>query len=343
MASHPQRKQLQVFPPVAEFIVGNPLRKLARDHQWLRQLLWRVDFGIIWLLGQLCRLLPVDTASRLGNAVGCWIGPMMKNKSAIYRANMAIAFPALSGAELDRLVRQAWGRPGRILAEYPHLATLLAEPDRLIIDIREPIETYRNPAIPCVIVTAHQSNWEVVCSAMAKLGIPNASLYSPPTNPLLDRMLLESRRALNCELLPRENSTRLLMRALKNGQTAAMVMDRRVDDGKPIRFFGRDKPSTIMPAKLALKFKCDLVPVQVERLQDAHYRVTFHAPVRPRDLSASETDQAIDMIQQVHYQFEDWIRQHPEDWFCSKRLWPKGDVPPTQESGRDADTDSYAV
>src|SRR5512137_606713 len=113
MTSHPQRKQLQVFPPVAEFIVGNPLRKLARDHQWLRQLLWRVDFGIIWLLGQLCRLLPVDTASRLGNALGCWIGPMMKNKSAIYRANMAIAFPALSGAELDRLVRQAWGRTGR--------------------------------------------------------------------------------------------------------------------------------------------------------------------------------------------------------------------------------------
>ena len=134
-------------------------------------------------------------------------------------------------------------------------------------------------------MTAHQSNWEVVCSAMAKLGIPNASLYSPPTNPLLDRMLLESRRALNCELLPRENSARLLMRALKQGQTAAMVMDRRVDDGKPIRFFGRDKLSTIMPARLALKFNCDLVPVQVERLQDAHYRVTFHPPVRPRDTS----------------------------------------------------------
>jgi len=343
MISRPQRKQLQVIPPVAEFIVGNPLRKMARDREWLRQVLWRVDFGIIWLLGQFCRLLPIDTASRLGNAVGCWIGPMMKNKYAIYRANMAIAFPTLSAKELDQLVTRAWGRGGRILAEYPHLATLLAEPDRLIIDIRESIETYHNPSKPCVIVTAHQSNWEVVCSAMAKLGIPNASLYSPPTNPLLDRMLLKSRRALNCELLPAENSARLLMRALKNGQTAAMVMDRRVDDGKPIRFFGRDKPSTIMPAKLALKFNCDLVPVQVERLQDARFRVTFHPPVRPRDTSVSETAQAIDMIQQVHNQFENWIRQQPEDWFCSKRLWPKGEIQPTEEAGRDADTDSCAV
>lgn len=328
---------------MAEFIVGNPLRKWARDHRLVREALWRLDFVFIWLLMKVAQLLPIDTASRLGDKMGSWIGPRLKNKSAIYRANMAIAFPELSDAEIDQLVSRAWGRSGRVLAEYPHLATILADEDRLQIDIREPIETYTNPARPCVIVTAHQSNWEVVCSAMAKMGIPNASLYSPPTNPLLDRMLLESRRALNCELLPRENSARLLMRALKQGQTAAMVMDRRVDEGKPIDFFGRDKPSTILPAKLALKFNCDLVPVQVERLLDARYRVTFHPPVRPRDTSVDETAQAVDMIQQVHHQFENWIRSQPEDWFCSKRLWPKGKTPKTEEAGSDADTDSYAA
>ena len=176
---------------------------------------------------------------------------------------------------------------------------------------------------------------------MAKLGIPNVSLYSPPSNPLLDRMLLESRQALNSDLLPRDNSTRLLMRALKNGQSIAMVMDRRVDEGKLIRFFGRDKLSTIMPAKLALKLSCDLVPVQVERLQDAHYRVIFHPPVRPENTSVDETTQAINMIQQIHQQFENWIRQQPEDWFCSKRLWPKEKTQQTKESDSDADTEPY--
>lgn len=328
---------------MAEFIVGNPLRKWARDHRVLREVLWRIDFAMVWLVTKLARMLPVDTASRFGDRIGSWIGPKLKQKTAIYRANLAIAFPELSAAQLDELVTRAWGRSGRVMAEYPHLATILAEDDRLQIDIREPIEAYTNPTRPCVIVTAHQSNWEVVCSAMAKLGMPNASLYSPPSNPLLDRMLLESRRALNCELLPRENSARLLMRALKQGKTAAMVMDRRVDEGKAIRFFGRDKLSTIMPAKLALKFNCDLVPVQVERLQDARFRVTFHPPVRPRDASADENEQAIDMIEQVHTQFENWIRQQPEDWFCSKRLWPKRKLDNTEETGHDADTDSYAA
>ena len=321
---------------MAEFIVGNSLRRLAREHRFLRRLLWRLDFALVWVVASLARLLPIDAASRFGNRVGGWIGPMLKSKTAIYRENMGLAFPELDDAELDQLVRQAWGRAGRIMTEYVHLDTLISDPERLTIDIREPIETYSNPARPCVMVSAHQSNWEVAGAAIARLGIPNVTLYSPPTNPLLDRMLLDSRRSLNCELLPRDNSARLLVRALKRGRTAAMVIDRRVDDGKPIRFFGHEKLSSIMPAKLALKFNCDLVPVQVERLRDAHFRVTFHRPVRARDADADEATRAIDMTQQIHEQFESWIRQEPQDWFCSKRLWPKVNIDQTQEAGGNA-------
>jgi len=331
---------------VAEFIVGSPLRKFARKHRFLQLLLWRLDFALVWLVVKAAKLLPVDTASRFGERVGSFVGPRMKRKTTTYMENMATAFPELTGVELDRVVARSWGRAGRIMAEYPHLNTILNEPGRLVIDIREPIETYSNPTNPCVMVSAHQSNWEVVCSAMSKMGIPNASLYSPPTNPYLNSMLLESRRALNCELLPRDNSARLLMRALKQGRTAGMVIDRRVDEGQPIEFFGRDKLTTIMPARLAQKFHCDLVPVQVERLKDARYRVTFHPPVRPTATNADETAQAIDMIQQVHHQFEDWIRQQPQDWFCSKRLWWRAKRNPwnsKKEAGRNAGIDRHAA
>lgn len=327
---------------MAEFIVGSPLRKIARKHEFLRQLLWRIDFALIWLLQKLLQALPIDLSSRCGERLGTWVGPKLKSKSAIYRENLAIAFPDLGEAQLNELVQRSWGRAGRVMAEYAHLETILKDAGRVQIDIREPIDTYSNPSIPCVIVTSHQSNWEVVCSAMASMSIPNASLYSPPSNPFLNRLLLKSRAALNCELLPRDNSVRPLMRALKQGRTAAMVMDRRVDEGHPIRFFGHDKLSTLMPAKLAIKFDCPLVPVQVERLQDARFKVTFHRPIHPCEPSADEDERAIDMITQVHAQFEAWAREKPTDWFCSKRLWPKGKLNKLKEAGPQAGTDSYA-
>lgn len=323
---------------MAEFILGNPLRKLARKHRPLASALQWLDFALVWVVVQFSRLLPVDLGSRLGRRVGALIGPRLKAKNEIVMANLAVAFPEMTRQQRAELARDIWGQAGRVLTEYAHLEDILHAPDRLEIDLREQIVTYSDTSRPCVIVTAHQSNWEVVCSAMAKLGMPNASLYSPPSNPKLDRMLLESRRALNCELVPRENAARPLMRALQSGRTAAMVMDRRVPDGAAIEFFGRDKESTLLPAKLALKFGCDMVPVQVQRLKDARFRVTFHPPVTASDPGAEENSQAEDMIQQVHRQFEDWVRQHPEDWFCSKRLWAKGKMKTSTEAANRAES-----
>lgn len=329
---------------MAEFIVGSPLRKIARKRPWLQRSLWWVDFALVWSLIRLFSLLPVDFASRLGQRMGRWIGTLMRRKTAIYRENFAVAFPYLNESELEELAREAWGRAGRVLAEYPHLDKILADDERLEIVIDEPVPTYEDPSQPCVIVTAHLCNWEVVCSAMAKLGMPNASLYSPPTNPYLDRMLSDSRRALNCELLARDNSARPLMRAMKSGRTAGMVIDRRVDEGRSVSFFGHDKLSTLMPAKLAQKFDCAVVPVHVERLHDARYRVTFEKPISACNPDAGEQEQAVDIIQQVHGRFEDWIRKNPADWFCSKRLWDKNTYKPAANGPRaDSDMDSYAA
>lgn len=324
--------------------MGNSLRKLAREHRFLQRALWRLDFALVSLVAWLARRMPIDTASRFGERLGRWIGPKMSHKTAIVRDNLAVAFPELDSDARDALAIDIWGQAGRILGEYPHLDTILAEDDRLVIEIREPIASYTDPARPCVMVSAHQSNWEVVGSALARLGMPNASLYSPPSNPLLDKMLLESRQALNCELLPRDNSARLLVRALKQGRSVGMVMDRRVDEGQPVRFFGREKTSTLVPAKLALKHRCELVPVQVERLEGARYKVIFHPPVHPSDPQADENTQATDMIQQVHQQFEQWIRERPAHWFCSKRLWPKNTTAVgTAADARDDEVDSYAA
>ena len=99
---------------MAEFILGNPLRKVARKHRLLQRLLWRLDYGLIWTVVKLARLLPVDTASRYGERIGAWIGPKLRKKSAIFKENMRQAFPELGEDALDQLVRRAWGRSASI-------------------------------------------------------------------------------------------------------------------------------------------------------------------------------------------------------------------------------------
>lgn len=330
---------------MAEFIVGNAFRKIARKHQWLQNALWRLDFALVWCLINFFSLLPVDTSSRFGHRVGLIIGPMMKRKTAVYEDNFRIAFPQKSETEIQALARASWGTAGRILGEYSHMNKILNEHggERLEVEVQEPSGSLLDPNKPTVLVAAHLSNWEVLGVALARLGLPNTSLYSPPTNPWIDRMLRKSRESLQCELVPRDNSARRLMQSLKKGRTVGIIIDRRVDEGQQIPLFGQDKLTTTMPAKLALKFDCDLVPVRVERRKDANFKVTFYPPISPLNSDDCESDQAVNMIGQVHGLFEQWIRQQPQDWFCSKRLWPKRKPQsPTKHQG-EIDVDSYAA
>jgi KDO2-lipid IV(A) lauroyltransferase len=308
-----------------EFIVGNPLRKMVRKHEFLRRLLWRVDFALIWILLTLFRLLPVEWASTLGAKVGAFIGPLIRRKTAIMEENFRIVFPGKSPNEIKHQAKACWSSAGRVLSEYPHLDRILNDQgdQRLEVIVHDQALTLRDRKGPAIVIGAHLSNWELSAFALGRLGIVNSVLYTPLTNPWLDRLLLESRAALNCELLPRDNSARLLVERLKTGGTIGMLVDRPVAGGKPVPFFGREKSTTLMPAKLALKFDCDLIPSRVERIKGAHFRVTYLPPVRPANPDDCKNDQALDMMRQLHQLFESWIRQRPEDWFCSTRVWPK--------------------
>lgn len=306
---------------MAEFILGSPLKPLARRLPRLRRALWRLDQGFIRLLLALLRRLPVDRASRMGSRLGGLIGPLLRNKSRLLKENLAIAFPERSGEELDALVRDCWRQSGRILAEYPHLERLTADTTRFELDTR-----LCNPAAlqPCVVLSAHLSNWEVIGISLRQLGVPHMALYTPPSNPHINRLLRDSRAVMGCQLLPRDNSTRRLLRAMKDGNSVAMAVDRRVDEGTDITFFGHPKTSTLMPARLALKQGYAFIPTRVQRLEDARFRITFYPPITPADPGADERERAVDLMQQLHRQFESWIREQPAEWLCTKRLWPRG-------------------
>ena len=116
---------------------------------------------------------------------------------------------------------------------------------------------------------------------------------------------------------------RTLLRDLRAGRSIGMIMDQRVDTGVPIPFFGIDKYTTLVPARLALRHGYDLVPLRNERLGGSRFRVTFYAPLKPDDPTASEIEQAKQVTRKINLLFESWIRERPADWWCSKRRWPK--------------------
>jgi len=308
---------------LAKFIIGNAFRDKAFANPVARGVLWGVDMVFVGMLLGVFRILPVAWASALGARLGRLFGRIFKKRDRHVRANLSLAFPDRSPAEIAGLAGDVWANAGAVLAEYPNLYRI-ADPRRdfLEIEVVERIPAYDAPDRPVVFVAAHMANWEIPAAAIARLGFRPRIMYAPLANPWLDRLMLYYRAALGGDLVSRSAGLRGFLEALKNRNAVAMIIDRRIEGGKPLEFFGAEKASSVLPARLALRSKVPLVPVEIQRLPGARFRIRFHAPLVPGDPHADPESQAVDLTRQINAKFEDWIRARPGEWLCTSKIWP---------------------
>jgi KDO2-lipid IV(A) lauroyltransferase len=313
---------------MARLFLGSSLKKLADRAPAVRQVLWAIEALLVAVPLGLARLLPPGMASRAGARLLRLIGPHL-DKTRKFRRNLALAFPDRSAAEIEDLIRDNWGNVGATLAEFPHLPALARgrHSGRLEIVNHSNSAVFRAGGKPAIFVAAHLSNWELPAAAMAQLGLPVSGIYTPLQNPWLNRMLLKARAAIGCGLIPREGGIRAVMQELGKGRSIGLLVDQRVDAGEPVPFFGHDMTTSTTPAILALRYDCDLIPLRVERTAPARFRVTFYPPIPVPAEAPDKHHKAVHMTFEINKLFEEWIREQPYEWLCSKRRWAKDATP----------------
>ena len=104
-------------------------------------------------------------------------------------------------------------------------------------------------------------------------GISVAQIYRAANNPLMDRMIARYRGDQGEFVSKGRRSRAAAITALRRGTHLGLLADQKMNDGIPVPFFGR--PAMIAPA-LAV---CDVLPLRVERLDGARFRVTVFPPL----------------------------------------------------------------
>src|SRR5579875_934078 len=222
------------------------------------------------------RVLPLDWASGLGGFLGRTIGPRLGiTKRA--EENIKAAMPQLSALERAHVIAGMWENLGRVIAEYPHLDKFrLFEPNGRIegIDAGNILAT-RDPAKKYIFFSAHYGNWEIAIRTAAQAGFEVTGVYRAPNNPIVDRFMLWARGAEGGELVPKGDvAARAAFGALREGRALCMLVDQKMNDGIPVPFFGRDAMTAPALAVLALRYDCAVVPIRMERLKGARFRMT---------------------------------------------------------------------
>ncbi|HEY2884800.1 MAG TPA: hypothetical protein VGJ08_06270 [Rhizomicrobium sp.] len=290
----------------------------------LRTFRYVLEAALFFFFIGLFRMLGLDGAS----AVGGFIGRMILYRLPVAnrgRLNLRAAFPDLTSAEIEGILREVCDNLGRTVAEYAHLDKFdFGGPEARVEVVGSEIAKValaRGKGAICY--SGHFANWELMAFAGARLFSTEGEVYRPVNNPYVDKWLVAQRRKNGpVNQIPKGASgTRRLFTLLRRGQAACLLVDQKTNEGVPVPYFGRDAMTTPAPAAMALRLDCALVPASIERKKGSRFRCRVHPALEFAPSGDYERD-VVDLTALLTRKIEDIVRERPSQWLWIHRRWP---------------------
>jgi KDO2-lipid IV(A) lauroyltransferase len=284
---------------------------------------YRVEAWGVALIFALLGCLPLDAASAIGGMLARRIGPRLGVTNRA-RRNLRAALPEVSATQIEAILRGMWDNLGRVAAEYPHLRHLrvFGAGSRVETSGLEHLDQALAGGRRVILFGGHLGNWEIAALAAGQYGLDIAQIYRAANNPLIDGMIARMRGG-NGELIAKGAiASRRAVAALRRGGHVSLLADQKLNEGIAVPFFGRPVMTAPALALLALRFDCAVLPVRIERLQGARFRLTLYPPLELPCTGNRDADVAA-LMAAVNAALERWIRERPEQWFWVHSRWPE--------------------
>ncbi|ALJ08080.1 MULTISPECIES: lysophospholipid acyltransferase family protein [Brevundimonas] len=293
----------------------------GRATDWKQDVIWRLEAVGFQALFAFLRLLGVERASALGGWLLRTLGPLTGTQKTVMR-NLRIAFPEMPPDRREALAREQWDRTGRTFAELAVMDQLTPAGGRVEVVGMERLHALRDSGRPAVLISGHLANFEVMAAVIMASGVPCQVTYRAANNPYVDAQIRKSRERYGIRLFaPKGDGTRDLMAGMKRGDSIALLVDQKYNQGPEVEFFGQPVNASPGAARLALKFGTVMQPLSVVRLPGARFRVTAHEPITVRE-TEDKAAAVLAGIQAANRFVEDRVREVPEDWFWVHKRWP---------------------
>ncbi|MEL7028863.1 MAG: lysophospholipid acyltransferase family protein [Pseudomonadota bacterium] len=285
----------------------------------------RLEAALVTAASGLFRLLGVDRASSLGGWVGRTLGPRLKALSRRAERNLKAAYPDKTDADIAEIIAGVWENLGRTAAEFSHLKAFrpFEEGGRIEVSGAEHIEAVKASGKPAVFVSGHFANWEIMSIVLHRCGIDYCVVYRAANNPLVDAQVIRWRTgvmSLNQAPKGKDGAKRILA-AMKAGQSLAMLVDQKMNDGIAAPFFGREAMTAPAAARMALRFGAPVIPLSVERLRGARFHFRAHPPLTVTPTGDTGAD-VLTLTSDINRFLERQITAHPSQWLWLHNRWP---------------------
>ena len=270
------------------------------------------------------RLLPLPVAYWLGLRICDLFYFLNRRGRRAVRENLRVVYEHQgllpSRRLLDGCARKTFQYFGKYLADFIRYRKLTPAGVRDHVSIQglEQLEAIRRSPRGAILLTAHVGNWELGGAFIAAMGIPLHAVVRPVPSPALERIFQFFREQRGLKVIPLAHAGVGVVKALKRGETVALVGDRDfTGNGRPWKFFGREVSLPRGAAWFAHRTGAPLYLGFVTRAPDDTFILRLHPPIDPAQVPTEEEIQA-----RIVRIMEDTIARDPCQWFIFDPFWP---------------------
>jgi KDO2-lipid IV(A) lauroyltransferase len=283
-------------------------------------------FEFISIISLFCifKIIGLRNASYLGGIIGRVIGPLFRSKNII-KQNIKNGLGEVDKKKETEIINGMWSNIGRTFAEYVFLKDFKFNKtnfDHIKINGTNYLNEVKNNNEPAIFYSGHFANFELMAMELDKFGIKCAAIYRPLNNFFLNPLMEYLRIKYICpNQIPKGRmGMREIISKIKDGYSIALMVDQRVSEGPRTLFFNKPAHTTTIPAQLALKYNCKLVPISLERKEGANFEMTIHEPYKIEKTGNDEEDTK-NITLKINQILEKMIVENPTQWIWSHNRW----------------------
>ncbi|TAL92869.1 MAG: lipid A biosynthesis lauroyl acyltransferase [Paraburkholderia sp.] len=213
--------------------------------------------------------LPYGIVARFGVGLGSLLYRIPSSRRRVVHTNLRLCFPDMSEIERENLARAHFRHVIRSFVERGTQWFGNAKSLARLVEVESAIDLAQTHEHPTIFVGFHFVGIEAGCM-MYSTRHPVASLYTPMSNAMFDAMALRQRGRFGTEMIPRSNSVRQALRALRAGKPVMLAadMDFGLRDSVFVPFFGVEACTLTSVSRLAKAGNARVVPFVTEVLPE---------------------------------------------------------------------------
>ena len=282
------------------------------------------EFIIVISLFCIFKIIGLRHASNLGSIIGKFFGPFFRSKKLV-KKNIKNALGNMEEKKELEIVNGMWSNIGRTFAEYVFLRDFKFNKvnfNHIKVYGTNYLDGIKINNKPVIFISGHFANFELMAMELDKSGIKTAAIYRPLNNFFLNPLMEYLRMKYICPTqIPKgRTGMRHVINRVKDGYSIALMVDQRVGEGPRINFFNQPAQTTTIPAQLALKYGCKLVPISLKRIEGVSFEMTVHQPYEVSKTGDDEQDTK-NITLKINQIIEKMIIKNPEQWLWSHNRW----------------------